>query len=230
MEDDNANRCSVILNMIFMKKILKLVMVIILVAGFASSQAQIKSEYLFGINLSTMSVKKNGISYNPDMPVGFHFGGFFEIPVTDNFDMQPCLLFSAKGSNYVIDTLDYTISPIYIEIPVNALYSFGSDHVKVSLAAGPYVAFGIGGYKIESGGNLKTIRYGSGENQDLKTFDAGVNLGARLSIGSLMISVQYGLGLVNISPVAANGSEMKNQVIGISVSSGGKGLSRRFGR
>jgi hypothetical protein len=213
-----------------MKLLLKSTMVIFLAAGLASVQAQIKSEYLFGINLSTMSVKKNGISYNPDMPVGFHFGGFFEIPVNDYFDLQPCLLFSAKGANYVIDTLDFTISPIYIEIPVNALYSFGSDHVKVSLAAGPYIAFGIGGYKIESGGALKTIRYGSGENVDLKTFDAGVNLGARLSIGGFMISLQYGIGLTNISPVASNDSEIKNQVIGISVSSGGKGLSKRFGR
>ena len=188
--------------------------------------AQLRSEYVFGLNLSTMTVKTMGISCSTKTPIGFHFGRFFEIHLEGNFALQPSLLFSAKGSDYKIDTSDISISPIYFEVPVNAVYTFGSHAVKVSLFAGPYFACGIGGYKIESGGELKYINYGSGENHDLKPFDIGLNLGARVNIKGLQISVQYGKGLANISPVTTFDSEMKNQVIGISIS----GLNTKFGR
>jgi len=128
-------------------------------------------------------------------------------------------LFSAKGSNYKIDTVDISLSPIYIEVPVIAIYSFGSDAVKISLFAGPYFAWGVGGYKIESGDKLKNISFGSGKNNDLKSFDIGFNFGAGINFKGLLISAQYGLGLSNLAPVTINDSEIKNKVIGISISS-----------
>jgi hypothetical protein len=153
------------------------------------------------------------------MPAGIHFGGFFEIPLEGNFTLQPGLLFSAKGSNYKIDSVEFSISPIYVEVPVIAVYSFSLDAVKISLFAGPYFACGVGGYKIESGDELKKISYGSGENNDLKPFDIGLNFGAGVNIKGLLISAQYGIGLANVSPEKTVDSEMKNRVIGISISS-----------
>jgi len=213
-----------------MKNYLKSALVIILMVAFTEMHAQIRVGYVFGMNLSTITLKSNGISYDTDMPVSFHFGGFFEIPVIDNFALRPGLLFSAKGSNYVIDSLEVSLAPIYIEVPVNAFYSFGSDVVKVSLFAGPYFACGIGGYKIVSGGQLEDLNYGSGGNDDLRLFDVGINLGAGVNIRGFLISVQYGIGLANISPVTAFDTEMKNKVIGISISAGSPGLSTSFGR
>lgn len=205
-------------------------MAIFLTVAITELHAQVKSEYVFGMNISTMTVKTMGISAVAESPVSFHFGKYFEIPVAGNFSLQPSLLFSAKGADYKIDTLDVSISPIYFEVPVNALYKFGSRTVKVSIFAGPYLALGVGGYKIESGSELKYINYGTGKNHDLKRFDFGINLGTSLSIRDLIISFQYGIGLTNISPTTAFNSEMKNQVIGISISAGENGLSRKFGR
>jgi len=213
-----------------MKNYLKSALVIILMVSSTVMNAQIRAGYVFGMNLSTITLKSNGISYDPDMPVSFHFGGFFEIPVIDNFALRPGLLFSAKGSNYVIDSLEVSLAPIYIEVPVNAFYSFGSDVLKVSLFAGPYFACGIGGYKIVSGGQLEDLNYGSGGNDDLRLFDVGINLGAGVNIRGFLISVQYGIGLANISPVTTFDTEMKNKVIGISISAGSPGLSTSFGR
>lgn len=202
-----------------MKNYLKCAMAIFLTVAFTDMQAQIKAGYIFGLNLSTMTLKTQGISSHPDTPVGIHFGGFFEIPIKDNFTLQPGLLFSAKGSNYKIDSVEFSLSPIYLEVPVIAVYSFRIDVVKISLFAGPYFACGVGGYKIESGSELKNISYGSGENNDLKPFDIGLNFGAGVNIKGLLISAQYGMGLANVSPVATIDSEMKNRVIGISISS-----------
>lgn len=206
-----------------MEKYLKSVLAILFAGIFTEMHGQIKSEYVFGINLSTLTLKINGIGYDPETPVGVHLGRLFEIPLSGNFALQPSFLFSAKGADYEIDTLDVSIAPIYIEVPVNAFYSLGSGVVKVFLFAGPYFALGIGGYKIESGGELKYIRYGTGENHDLKPFDVGLNLGAGLNIRNFMISVQYGTGLTNISPAATFATDMKNKVIGITISAGTTG-------
>jgi hypothetical protein len=202
-----------------MKSYLKIVLAIFLVFIFTNCYAQIKAGYIFGANFSTMTLKNKDISSTPETPVGVHFGGSVEIPVNRNFALHTGLILSAKGTNYKIDTLEYSISPVYIEVPIIAFCSFGSDEVKITIFAGPYFACGIGGYKILPGGGLKDLSFGSGKNDDLKTLDYGLNFGAGLNIKGLLISAQYGLGLANVSPLTTTFSEMNNKVIGISISS-----------
>ena len=202
-----------------MKRYLKPLMVILLSCVFGIIHSQIRPGYIFGVNLSTITLNAKGITASPETPVSFHFGGVCEIPIKGNFTFDPALLLSAKGSNYKIDSTEFSLSPIYIEIPVIVMYSFGTDDIKISLFAGPYFACGVGGYKIERGGELQNINYGSGANDDLKTFDLGFNFGAGINIRGLLISAQYGIGLANIAPETSYCSDMKNKVVGISISS-----------
>jgi len=202
-----------------MKGCIKSGLTILLIMALTDIRAQVKPGYIFGVNLSTVTLNAKGIISNPETPAGIHFGGSFEIPVTGNFNFNPGIILSAKGSNYKIDSVDFSLSPIYIEVPVIVMYSFGSDIIKISLFAGPYLACGVGGYKIVAGGELTKINYGSGENSDLRSFDAGLNFGAGVNIRGLLISAQYGIGLTNIAPETILFSEMKNKVIGISISS-----------
>jgi hypothetical protein len=202
-----------------MKNYPKYTLAILFILIFTGIQAQIRPGYIFGLNVSTVTLKTSGMESVPEKPVGIHFGGYCEIPVTGGLTFRPGLLLSAKGSNYTIDSVDYSLSPIYVEVPLIAMYSFGSDAIKVSFFGGPYFACGAGGYKIEQSGELKNINYGSDKNDDLKRFDIGVNFGAGLKIGGLLISAQYGIGVSNVAPETVIGSEMKNKVIGISISS-----------
>jgi hypothetical protein len=202
-----------------MKIYLKFALAILIMVSFTDIYAQIKPGYIFGLNLSTVTLKTKGISSKPKTPAGIHFGGFLEIPLSGNFVLQPGLLLSAKGSNFKIDSTEFSLAPVYLEIPVIAVYSFGSDALKISLFAGPYFACGIGGYKIQSEGGFKYLSFGSGENKDLKPFDIGLNFGAGVNIRGFMISAQYGIGLLNVLPSTAVDSEIKNKVIGISISS-----------
>jgi hypothetical protein len=201
-----------------MNNYLKSALVIFLIFSFTEIHAQLSSDYIFGVNLSTMTLKINGVCYDPETPAGVHFGGFYELSLTRHFALQPSFLFSAKGADYKIDTSEVSIAPVYIEVPVNASYSFGSKGLKVSLFSGPYFACAIGGYKLEPASELKYLRYGSGEDRDLRRFDIGVNYGARVNIHGFRISVQYGTGLSNISPLRKSDSVIKNKVIGISIS------------
>jgi hypothetical protein len=199
-----------------MKYYLKSSLAILLMLASTGMHAQIKSGYIIGLNLSTMTLNTPGVDFETKTSTGIHFGKIFEIPLNTNFALQPGFLFSAKGSIYKIDTAEFSISPIYIEIPVIAVFSFGSDVVKTSLFAGTYFAYGVGG-NMESGGELEYINFGSGEKCDMKPFDIGLNFGAGVYFKGLLISAQYGLGLANVSPVRTFDSEMKNKVIGISI-------------
>jgi hypothetical protein len=166
-----------------------------------------------------MTIKTMDTCIDPDNSIGIHFGGILDIPVAGKLTFRPAFLFSGKGSTYEIDSTDLFISPVYIEVPILAAYTFGSRMIKLSLFAGPYFAFGFGGNKIENGGNTKSISYGSDPDDDIKHIDAGLNMGAGISYKDLMISVQYGLGIANISSGAIADSEIKNKVIGISITS-----------
>jgi hypothetical protein len=200
-----------------MKNYLRFAFTVLLSVSLAATDAQIKPGYIFGMNISTLTLKTNDVSLDPKPSLGVHFGGFLEIPVVPKFAFQPQFLFSAKGATYNFDKGDLSLSPVYIEVPLIVIYSFGSDVLKVSLFAGPYFSIAMGGYKLASGGQLNFLKFGSQENKDLKLFDTGLNFGTGVNIRSVLISAQYGLGLANVSPSAI--SEMKNKVIGISISS-----------
>jgi hypothetical protein len=168
-----------------------------------------------GMNLTTMTIKTKGISTKPETPIGIHFGVDYEIPLKRNISIQTGLILSSKGADYKIDTVDYSLTPAYVEIPVNISYSFTIKPIKISLFAGTYSACAIGGYKIVSGNEFKYLNFGTGKNKDLKYFDFGFNFGVGVDIRNYVISAQYGIGIINVSPV--NDSKMKNKVIGISI-------------
>lgn len=191
---------------------------LVLLGSFRAG-AQIEAGRVFGVNLSTMPVRINGVNYKTNTAFGIHFGGAINIPLEKNFTLQAKLLFTAKGSDYDLDTAQLSLSPIYLELPVYIVCHAGSENIRISLLAGPYFSCGIGGYKLESTGELFNLRYGSGTECDLKRFDIGFNLGAGVSFRSFMISAQYGFGVLNLYPLETPDSEISNQVVGISLCS-----------
>jgi hypothetical protein len=192
------------------------VLTIVLLAYSTVMNAQIKSGYKFGMNLTKMTIITKGINSKPETPMGIHFGCNYEIPLRGNFSILSGFVFSSKGGNYKIDTVGFSLIPTYIEIPFNVACNFGSKTTKILLYAGPYSACAIGGYKILSGNEFKYLTFGASENNDLKYFDFGFNFGVGVNIKGFIVSAQYGIGLTNISP--ADDLRMRNKVIGISIS------------
>jgi len=199
-----------------MKNILKITLSIFCLFTFSQAYSQVKFGPKIGLNLSTMTLKSSGISLDPKTLVGFNVGVISEITLKENFILQPGIIYSTKGSKYSVTGTDMQIAPTYLEIPVNGVYKFGTGSLKAFLSAGPYFAFGIGG-SYETPGESSDISYGSGDNDDLKPFDFGLNLGGGLEIDKFQISVQYGLGLTNLAPDPSNDNETKVRVIGISM-------------
>jgi hypothetical protein len=180
------------------------------------SQAQMTSGYRFGLNLTTMKIRTPGLTSDPQRPAGIHFGGNFEIPVSGKFVFQSGALFTAKGTDYDIDSVYHSLAPAFIEIPMSIAYkSRLGRYTNYFLYAGPYIACAMGGYKIIGDDPINNLSYGKG--RDLRPFDAGFNLGVGINSRGRVFSIQYGTGLANLSPL--KGSIMKNRVISISISS-----------
>lgn len=187
------------------------------------SFAQVKFGVKAGLNLSNMTEKDDVHTYsnNYKMKTGFHLGVTAEFPISEFFSFEPALLYSTKG--FIDKDLDYkaTASVNYLEIPMNAIYKINLGGTMMLISAGPYLGFALSGkYKgTEHGLDFdESINIGNNEDtDDIKALDYGLNIGVGVEIKQIIIGLQYGLGLANISTYTGEGSKSSNKVIGISV-------------
>ena len=192
-----------------MKKVFVVAIAAIMVL---SVNAQIRIGVKAGLNLANINGKDAG---SPKINPSYNVGGFAEFGVTDNFALEAGLALSSKGTKETEENITFTLSPLYLEIPINANFKIDLGAAKLLIFAGPYVGIGVGGQeKMEyESNNLSTdIKYGNDQGQ-LKRIDMGLNFGAGVEFNKIQIRAQYGLGLTNIIST----TEVKNSVISISV-------------
>lgn len=217
-----------------MKNLLKLLIVVIVSSMATESFAQVFGVKA-GLNLSTMLVKDNEETYTDDfkMNPGFHVGITSEFPLSDAFSFETGLLLSTKGFKVSEEETDGGVTYeykakanlMYLDIPLTAKGYFDLGGPKIYGTFGPYIGLGIGGkYKTEYTimGNTETeeekIKWGSDkENDDFKTLDFGLTVGAGLQIDAIQVGFSYGLGLANISNFSEDSYRENNRVFGVSV-------------
>jgi hypothetical protein len=165
-----------------------------------------------GLNLASLSgddVFEEGALGNR---TGFSGGLFVGIPVTENFLIQPEVLYSQKGAHVEAAGEEAAIKLDYVEVPVLFKGRFGSGGAKPSVFAGPAVGFKVTG-KTEFEGEEEDV-------EDLKSTDFGIVFGAGLDLaagsGSFILDVRYTLGLTTIDDTD-NPDDVKNGVWSFSV-------------
>lgn len=204
-----------------MKNLIKLLCVVVLFSMATRTTAQ-KFAVKAGLNLSKMLMKDDDDTYmdNVKMQPGFHVGATAEFPINDMFSFEPGLLLSTKGTRAKESGYKASINLFYFEVPLNAKATFDVGGVKIYGTFGPYLGLGLSGkYKYTEDGNTDThtVKWGSdSDNDDQKRFDLGLNVGGGVEIKSMLIGLNYGLGLVSISPDTSNGYKEKNRVFAIS--------------
>jgi Outer membrane protein beta-barrel domain len=157
----------------------------------------------------------------------FHAGVNAELPLADDFFVQPGVLFSTKGTKFKGSDVKLNLS--YIEVPINLLYKPTLGSGKLLLGFGPYVAFAVSGKLKPENGNDRSITFKNEisiaeaiSGNYLRGFDAGGNLlfGYELS-SNLSVQLNAQLGLLNIYPdidgVTNNNRINKNTGFGLSV-------------
>jgi hypothetical protein len=161
----------------------------------------------FGVNLANQKFESDGFSITPDGRTSFHAGLFLTTMVTENFGIQPELLYNSVGSKFDISGSDIVQKFNYLSVPIMFRYS----PVQVfNLHAGPQ--FGI---------LLSATQEFDGDSEDIedvKTLDLGLGFGAGLDLPmGLTASLRYTLGLSNIADTDDDDATMKNNVFQISL-------------
>ncbi|MBU2946940.1 porin family protein [Zobellia uliginosa] len=139
-----------------------------------------------GISFTTLTGKNlDGVSTK----VGAYVGGIVEIPVMDNFYLQPELLFAFKGADLGPSNLNL----LYLQIPVMAKYHI-TDEIAVEL--GPQAGFLIADNWDE---DL--------ELRDTNSIDIGLNVGGGYRMDEnfyFQLRVELGLSKVLEIPETHN--------------------------
>ncbi len=174
-----------------------------------------------GVNFANMSFSTSGMDISPKSIVGLHLGLVFDFKMQENLNFNAGFLYSLKGCKFkgsLIDGAssanDGTLTFNYFEIPLNFAYKFPiNDKSKFFIQAGPYLAYAMSG-KDKTGSETQDIKFG---NNQWKRFDYGLGFGAGLEFGAIVTSLNYELGLANLSDDSSADMKIKNKVFQISI-------------
>lgn len=188
------------------KRVLLLTSACLLAFG---AQAQISIIPKGGVTLATVSHDEE--PRGQESKVGFVGGAAVEIGLVENFfSVQPELLFIQKGEKYDAAGVTTRSTLNYLELPVLAKVSFGSEVIKGYVNAGPSLSLGLSGtHKVEGGETPgeRAIRFGSrGSDANRQyvdsRFDFGLQFGGGVRVGvgpgAVIGDVRYGLGLTDL--------------------------------
>lgn len=194
-----------------MKKVFLSLFAVAAIGLSANAQQVVKFGPKAGVNISNLSGEAD-----TDMKVGFHVGAFAEIFFTDQFALQPELLYSTQGAKGEIMSgtplaADFEAKYDFINIPIMAKYYFTEG---LAIEAGPYVGFLM---KAEHEISGDSSAFSGDVKDEMNTVDFGLGIGASYSLDNgFFAGARYNLGLSDI-PKENDGDAIKNSVIQISV-------------
>lgn len=203
-----------------MKK--QVVLIAVAIFSFGAMQAQdIRFGAKAGVNFASIGGDEtDGV----DGLTAFHIGGLAEIMITEQFGVQPEILYSAQGAKSEESFDGVTITSKtkldYLNIPIMAKYYVTEG---LALEAGPQVGFLVSANaEDEVEGDTGDFDFETGD-VDISDFTSGIDFGVgvgasyRLDMG-VFFGARYNLGLSNINDFEGS-DDFKNQnnVIQISV-------------
>ncbi len=167
-----------------MKKLL--LVAAIAVFGITSLTAQVSFGVKAGLNITNIA---GDDVEDTDSKIGFHVGGFAEMPISEQLSFQPELLFSTHGSKFIDGDDELKINSNYINLPLMLKYNV-SDVFGIEF--GPHVGFLIDS-EFESGGaSIDAKDY-------FKSIDFGINAGFSYYFSeNVFAQARYTMGLADV--------------------------------
>lgn len=214
----------------------------------ATAIGQGSTQIKAGINLANVSTTDDGRVTDANQLTSFHVGLVSDIPLGSVLSFQPGILFTGKGAKTQsgdASTNNYskaTTNPFYIEVPANLVFKAPiGTNAKLFFGAGPYLGVGVSGKtKIEnvrpllgkseferniefSNDDPTTLDYEEGAGFGImRRFDYGFNGLAGIEGKSIVLGVNYGLGMAKLQSGANNNEDNNNKHRVLSVSVGFK--------
>ena len=209
----------------------KLFLTVMSIATFTIYAQDVTFGAKAGLNFANLDVTDS----NYDSRTSFHLGITAEFAISDNFSVQPELLYSAQGAKDEFSDSDYygdgsvryseesILKVDYLQIPIMGKY-YVSD--AFSIEVGPQIGFLLsskyeGDFTFTDNINGEVLDSGS-DNENYKDFTKSVDFGLNFGLGyklesGLNFALRYNLGLSDINDIQDSTSETKNRVLQLSV-------------
>ena len=165
-----------------------------------------------GLNLA--SLNGDDIEGDVNSRVGLYAGAFYEYFLSEQFSIQPELLYSMQGATGEesgnIEGMSYsaesTLKLDYINVPVMAKYY---PMPQLFLQAGPQFGFNISAkskYEVTINGEMESDE---GDLEDMKSLELGLGFGAGYKfLNNAGVEARYVIGL----SIVAEDADVKNSV------------------
>ena len=175
-----------------------------------------------GAVFASYKVSISSVSVTSKTKTGFTVGITSSIPMGKRFSFEPALNYLQKGGVIKETGTSDKSTFNYLELPLNFVYNAHSAKGKFFVGAGPSLSMGLSGKeKYDDGTNSETtdIKFGSGENDDLKPFEAGINFLAGYQFkDGFLIAANYNAGLSNIAiTTGGDNSKAHNRYFGVRI-------------
>lgn len=160
-----------------------------------------------GVNLAKLSFSNDSELEGVDHKnlINFSFSGYADLPLSENFSIQPGLGVNGKGSRFANpensdERMD--INLLYVDVPVYAVGKLPVSFGKIIFGAGPYFGYAVSG-KVKTVANGQSdsekINFGNNADDDLSPIDYGANFLAGVEISNgFTVHAGYGLGIANL--------------------------------
>ena len=204
----------------------KHIVTFLLITVFSTNQAQ--AQFAFGatagLNYSNIWGGR-AFPRNPSAKFGFQFGATANYSFSERLSVEPKLLFSAQGFKSHQTFTDMTggdkikirktENPYYIQMPVHLRYKLGGFGGRLSIHAGPYVGFAVGGYVkdewFQDGKRMNKTKEKISYDEICRrcapipmatysrAFDAGLGCGVSVNFNNIQVGFAGNAGLVGVS-------------------------------
>jgi hypothetical protein len=166
-----------------MKKHVLTLILFCIVAGHINAQS-VTAGIKGGLNISDVS------SMNGDNRLSGHFGLFIHSRFNRNWAIQPELLYSGQGQQFVVINHEYTLALNYLQVPI--MFQFYPAK-QVFLEFGPQLGFLLSA-KVKDDDNKTEV------DESYKKVDAGLALGFGIQATPMLgFYARYNAGLADIT-------------------------------
>jgi hypothetical protein len=172
-----------------------------------------------GVNFANYKVKIPGLgSDNADRKIGFRAGFLVDVSINGHYHIQPGVGIATMGSQISDDSSKNVTNLVYIQVPLNFVYTLKENH-GLFFGAGIYYGYAIAGnYKVTDKKKDETEKTSItfGDSGDFKHGDFGATILAGYQLkGGFFVKAYFMPGLSNISalPIAT----AKNSAFGVSI-------------
>lgn len=192
--------------------------------GFTSMAQSISVGPRIGATFANVKFSSDEGSMEFKNTTGLQLGAVVNYNINEMLSIQPELLLVQKGFKAGDSDEDgsMTLKYNYIEVPVLAKVSFGTEAFRGFATAGPTFGYLTGGkyiYEFDGEEETEDIEFEDEDRRSEVGLSIGVGAAYKVGAGELNLDVRYGFGLTSLNDTESEGDnpKAKNRVVGVSL-------------